>query len=82
MDTEMYEGRDITTDYCGRIQKWMKGGTHRQMLFWIYTTDVSMTGRRMREKGLSEMDYLQISRVTSGTHSWKWKCTKWFMNKE
>jgi hypothetical protein len=26
------------------------------------------------------MDYLQISRVTRGTHSSKW--TKWFMNKE
>ncbi len=26
MDTEMYEGRDIHTDHCGRIQKWMKGG--------------------------------------------------------
>ncbi len=58
------------------LLKWMKGGTHRQMLFWNLTTD----GQTDEREGLSEMDYLQISHATSGTHSSKQ--TKWFMNKE
>jgi hypothetical protein len=42
----MDERRDTMTD---ELLEWLKGGTHRQMT-WNYTTDVSMTGRQMREK--------------------------------